>query len=92
MYAPVGGGIEPELRLVTPSFQSLGARSDVWEQAFRASHAFWLSAAADTRLSGPMREIGIGNARRVAEIVTPLLPALEPSTHEDSSGSMDHPR
>lgn len=92
MYAPVGGGIEPELRLVTPSFQSLGARSDVWEQAFRASHAFWLSAAADTRLSGPMREIGIGNAQRVTEIVTPLLPALESSTHEDSSGAMDQPR
>ena len=34
MYAPVGGGIEPELRLVAPSFHSLGARPDVWEQAF----------------------------------------------------------
>lgn len=91
MYAPVGGGIEPELRLVTPSFQSLGARPDVWEQAFRASSAFWSLAAADTRLSGAMREISASNARRVVEIVAPLLPVREFSADEDSAGAVDEP-
>lgn len=75
MYAPVGGGIEPELRLVTPSFQSLGARPEVWEPAFRAAHAFWTQAAGDDRLSRAMCEISAGNARQVAEVVAPLLPA-----------------
>lgn len=75
MYAPVGGGIEPELRLVTPSFQSLGARPEVWEPAFRAAHAFWTQAAGDDRLSRAMCKISAGNARQVAEVVAPLLPA-----------------
>lgn len=74
MYAPVGGGIEPELRLVTPSFQSLGARPDVWEPAFRAAHVFWTTAAADARLSRAMRSIGTRNARQIKQVVAPLLP------------------
>lgn len=74
MYAPAGGGIEPELRRVDPSFQSLGARTDVWEPAFKAAHAFWTEASADLRLSGPMRAISDANARHVAEVVVPLLP------------------
>ena len=57
MYAPVGGGIEPPLRSVPPSFQSLGARPDVWGQAFEGAHAFWIAAADDDRLSRPMRKI-----------------------------------
>ena len=77
MYAPVGGGIEPPLRLVTPSFQSLGARPDVWEQAFDAAHRFWTAAAADPRLSSEMREIGARNAQHIGEVVAPLLPVPE---------------
>lgn len=87
MYAPVGGGIEPELRLVAPSFQSLGARPDVWEQAFQAAHAFWTTAAADSRLSAAMCEISAANARHVAEVVAPLLPAGA----EESSRGVDRP-
>jgi hypothetical protein len=89
MYAPVGGGIEPELRLVAPSFQSLGARPDVWEQAFQAAHAFWTAAAADPRLSPAMRDISAANDRHVAEVVAPLLPARD--SDEDSSGGVDRP-
>jgi hypothetical protein len=74
MYAPIGGGIEPELQLVAPSFQSLGADPAVWAQAFEAAHAFWLAAAADDRLSGPMREISARNAEVVSDVATPLLP------------------
>ncbi|MEO5738547.1 MAG: HipA domain-containing protein, partial [Variovorax sp.] len=85
MYAPVGGGIEPALRLVTPSFQSLGARSDIWVQAFQAAHAFWLAAAEDGRLSSAMRGISAGNARQVVEVVAPLLPAREDPLEVDSS-------
>jgi hypothetical protein len=79
MYSPVGGGIEPELRLVAPSFQSLGAQQDVWAQAFQSAHAFWLAAAADERLSGSMREVSGRNAEVVAEVVAPLLPGPEES-------------
>lgn len=89
MYAPVGGGIEPELRLVAPSFQSLGAKPDVWEQAFQAAHAFWTAAAADPRLSEAMREISAANARHVAEVVAPLLPAG--AVDEEPSRGMDRP-
>jgi hypothetical protein len=77
MYAPVGGGIEPALRLVAPSFQSLGARPDVWEQAFQAAEAFWTTAAADRRLSERMREISASNAQHIFEVVSPLLPPRE---------------
>jgi hypothetical protein len=74
MYSPVGGGIEPELRPVNPSFESLGARTDVWEQAFRAAHDFWSKAAEDDRLSEPMRAMSGANARHIANVVAPLLP------------------
>ena len=74
IYAPVGGGIEPVLRPVAPSFQSIGARPEVWTQAFEAAHAFWTRAAADRRLSKGMREISGGNAWQIAEVVAPLLP------------------
>ncbi|WP_143045002.1 HipA domain-containing protein [Variovorax sp. YR216] len=77
MYSPVGGGIEPELRVVTPSFQSLGAQHDVWTQAFEAAHNFWLSAEADERLSASMRKISGRNATAIAEVVAPLLPPTE---------------
>jgi hypothetical protein len=92
MYAPVGGGIEPPLRLVTPSFQSLGARPDVWEQAFEAAQAFWVAAAGDDRLSKPMREISASNAQHVAEVVAPLLPASKEPGEEDSSSEAHRPR
>ena len=85
MYAPVGGGIEPPLRPVPPSFQSLGARPDVWGQAFEGAHAFWIAAADDERLSRPMRKISASNAQRIAEVVAPLLPAR-------AGASEDHPR
>jgi hypothetical protein len=73
MYAPAGGGIEPGLRLVTPSFQSLGADPQVWAQAFEAAHAFWRAAANDERLSAAMREISAGNAQAVSQAAAPLL-------------------
>lgn len=73
MYAPAGGGIEPELRPVAPSFQSLGARPGIWEQAFQAAHAFWTTAAADPRLSGAMRLISTRNAQQIEQVVAPLL-------------------
>jgi len=77
MYAPVGGGIEPALRLVTPSFQSLGARPDVWSQAFGAARSFWNQAASDDRLSESMRAISNANALHIADVVAPLLPGSE---------------
>ncbi|WP_286535778.1 HipA domain-containing protein [Variovorax sp. J31P179] len=75
VYAPVGGGIEPELRRVAPSFLGLGARTDVWQPAFEAARSFWAAAAADPRLSAPMRAISGANGMHVAEVVAPLLPA-----------------
>jgi len=77
MYAPAGGGIEPALRLVSPSFQSLGARPDIWAQAFAAARDFWTKAASDLRLCRPMRAISSGNRRHIADLVAPLLPAGE---------------
>ena len=75
MYAPVGGGIEPPLREVSPSFETLGARFEVWEAAFKAAKVFWEAAAADTRLSDPMRDASARNARVISEAVAPLLGA-----------------
>ena len=94
MYAPVGGGIEPVLRLVAPSFQSLGARPDVWEQAFQAADAFWTTAAADRRLSVAMRQISAANARHVAEVVAPC-PVLRrdgPDVRVDALHGFDQSR
>lgn len=74
IYSPVGGGIEPALRPLALSFQTLGAREDVWAQAFEAARAFWQAAARDDRLSRPMRAISRTNAEVVAKAVAPLLP------------------
>lgn len=77
MYAPMGGGIEPELQRVAPSFQSLGARGEVWKQAFGAARNFWTLAASDLRLSGPMRAVSMANGLHIAEVVAPLLPTVD---------------
>ncbi len=53
-------------------FENLSLMTD---EAFEAAHAFWTRAAADRRLSRGMREISGGNARQIAEVVAPLLPA-----------------
>lgn len=75
MYAPVGGGIEPPLREVSPSFETLGARPDVWQAAFNAAKTFWETAAGDPSLSGPMRDASARNMKVIAQAVAPLLQA-----------------
>lgn len=60
---------------LSPLRSSPLARPEVWAQAFEAAHAFWTRAATDRRLSRGMREISAGNARQIAEVVAPLLPA-----------------
>jgi len=92
IYAPAGGGIDPDLQVVSPSFQSLGARPDVWGQAFQAAHAFWTMAAADHRLSAAMREIRVRNAQHVEEVVAPLLPVRDVPHDDGSSGGVNRPR
>lgn len=77
MYAPVGGGIEPPLRDVAPSFDTLGARPDVWRIAFAAAKSFWDAAANDGRMSGPMREASARNVSVISEAVAPLLGAAD---------------
>jgi len=75
MYAPAGGGIEPQLGEVSPSFETLGARPEVWGIASVAAIAFWQAAAGDARLSRPMRKASARNAVVVSEAVAPLLGA-----------------
>jgi serine/threonine protein kinase HipA of HipAB toxin-antitoxin module len=74
MYAPLGGGLEPDLQRVAPSFQSLGARHDIWTQAFGAARNLWTQAASDTRLSESMHDISTANALHIADVIAPLLP------------------
>ncbi|TAL65828.1 MAG: hypothetical protein EPN79_11800 [Burkholderiaceae bacterium] len=88
MYAQMGGGIDPELNLVNPSFQTLGARGDIWDQAFLAAHDFWERASKDDRLSAPMRRASSENMAHISQVVAPLLsePPEDDGSHAERQG------
>jgi hypothetical protein len=77
-YAPVGGGVEPELLPLQPQVGSIGAQPQVWQRASLAAQAFWRqaqAAAPGVPLSPAFRRLAASNLLAVQRFVAPLLPA-----------------
>lgn len=77
-YASIGGGIDPDLKPITPKVGTIGARPEIWAPAADAAKIFW-AAVRDNHLAVPasteMRELATLNLAAVAAFVAPLVPA-----------------
>lgn len=77
-YAPIGGGVDPDLRPIEPSFGSIGGRETVWRVAHAAAARFWDRVQHDRELplvSAAMRELAGENLRVATAFAAPLLGA-----------------
>ncbi len=77
-YAPIGGGLDPDLTPIEPRIGTIGTRPEVWERAWRAAERFWLSAqAADGGLAVPlsaeMRQLAGRNLEVARAFAAPLV-------------------
>lgn len=75
-YAPLGGGLDPELTPVTPAIEHIGARQDIWQLAFEAASRFWTLASEDARLSAPIREVSRTNLQSIRTFLGAILSPL----------------
>lgn len=76
-YAPIGGGMEPDLSPIEPRIGTVGARPDVWARAAQAAGLFWRSAQDEglpVPLSPAMRRLAARNLEVAREFVAPLVP------------------
>lgn len=76
-YAPIGGGLDPDLIPIEPQVGRIGVEPEVWDQAARAAERFW-QAAADgdgpaAGLSQEMRKLAQVNLEVARAFVAPLL-------------------
>ncbi|MGM9484839.1 HipA domain-containing protein [Roseateles sp. NT4] len=77
-YAPIGGGVDPDLTPVTPKIGTIGAKPDVWDLAAKLAQRFWSAAQVEefaAPLSPAMRELAAANLTAAMTFVEPLLPA-----------------
>ncbi len=75
-YAPQVSGIgDPPLTPVSPSVGSIGVSGAVWQPAYAAACRFWKCAAAEKRLSAPMRALAKANLAVIGEFIEPLVQA-----------------
>jgi hypothetical protein len=76
-YAPIGGGMEPDLSPIEPRIGTVGARPEVWTRAAQAAELFWRSAQeADlpVPLSPEVRGIAARNREVAQAFAAPLVP------------------
>ena len=77
-YAPIGGGMDPELTPIEPKIGSIGPEPEVWERAARAADRFWLSAQTE-KLTVPlppeMKRLAAQNRKVARAFAAPLLSA-----------------
>ncbi len=74
-YAPLGGGIDPELRPIRPRLGAIGGRREAWAWAAPVAVTFWREVAqgrAKPRLSAAMREVAQANLQVVRDFVQPF--------------------
>ena len=63
-YAPIGGGLDPDLSPIEPRIGSIGSSPAVWEPAARAAERFWAWAQTEklpAPISAPMRRLAARN-------------------------------
>ena len=75
-YAPIGGGMEPDLTPIEPKIGAVGARPDVWTLAAQAAGLFWHSAQEEdlpAPLSPAMRRLAARNLEVARAFVAPMV-------------------
>lgn len=74
-YAPIGGGMDPDLTPIEPRIGTIGPRPQVWERAARAAERFWRAAQTEVLaapVSQTMRRLAAQNLEVVRRFVAPL--------------------
>ncbi len=74
-YAPIGGGMDPDLTPIEPRIGTIGPRPQVWERAARAAERFWRAAQTEVLaapVSQAMRRLAAQNLEVVRRFVAPL--------------------
>ncbi len=77
-YAPLGGGVDPELTPINPAVGAIGAQPQVWSTAAQAAESFWTAvqtAQLDAPISRRFRQLAAANLAVARAFVAPLLPA-----------------
>lgn len=77
-YAPIGGGIDPDLTPIEPRIGTIGPKPEIWERAARAAERFWLSAqtaSLTAPLSQEMRRLAARNLEVAKTFAAPLVSA-----------------
>lgn len=79
-YAPIGGGVDPDLVPIDPKVGTVGAKPEVWDTAHKAATRFW-TAVEKEELAAPtsreMRLLAPTNREVSRKFVAPLLPATQ---------------
>ncbi|MET4577195.1 hypothetical protein [Ottowia thiooxydans] len=74
-YAPIGGGIDPDLNPIKPRIGTVGARPEIWATAALAARVFW-SAVRDNEAALPVspevRALATRNLEVIESFVAPL--------------------
>lgn len=76
-YAPLGGGVDPDLTPIQPQVGTIGAQPAVWARAAEAAERFWTAAMHEelpVPMSRGMRQLASDNRRLARAFVAPLLP------------------
>ncbi|MCM3565511.1 HipA domain-containing protein [Hydrogenophaga intermedia] len=76
-YAPIGGGIEPDLNPIEPKVGTVGARPEIWSRAAKAAGLFWHTvqvADLPAPVSTAMRQLAARNLDVVRTFLAPLVP------------------
>ena len=75
-YAPIGGGVDPDLVPINPKLGTIGARPEVWTRAADAANRFWTAVLQGRQLpvTREFQELAAVNLAVAQEFVVPLLP------------------
>lgn len=75
-YAPIGGGIEPNLTPIEPKIGTVGAKPDIWARAGSAAVLFWHSVQKEdlpVPMSTEFRQLAARNLGVVRDFLVPLV-------------------
>jgi hypothetical protein len=80
-YAPIGGGLDPDLVPIEPRVGTVGAKPAVWALAAKVAERFWTAVQTEVLpvpVSAEMTALAAQNLAVARRFVAPLLPARRP--------------
>lgn len=88
-YAPLGGGVDPDLTPIAPKIGTIGARPEVWGAAAKAAESFWTAVQTED-LSPPtseaMKLLASKNLAVARDFAAPLLPLVRAESKPGTPG------